>query len=142
MYLNTHHPRSFAVPSAPSYGMCRILVAQCVETSKFTFAFCFNIRSAGQRQMKNAWTILPSGTFTDGGHNSIYILDVMTWPEEEQFLPHSVSPNDPSFFLFATSNNYYVHQYKDNKLFNAGTTLEDVYWGASQAQTLQTAIVL
>jgi hypothetical protein len=63
-------------------------------------------------------------------HLDLYpVLDDVTWPEEEPYLPQMVAAHDACFFLLATPENYYIYQYADNDLFNAGSTLEDVYWG-------------
>jgi hypothetical protein len=59
------------------------------------------------------------------------ILDSLTYVEELIHLPHGLRPTRPTFFLFATSECYYVYNFSDGSEFmcRAGLTLEGVYTG-------------
>ena len=57
------------------------------------------------------------------------ILDDMTWPEEIDRFPSGYGAGGPGYLLLANSTAFYFYYYDTEELLNAGTTLEQVYWG-------------
>ncbi len=57
------------------------------------------------------------------------ILDDMTWPEEVGLFPSGYGVGGPGYLLLANSKAFYFYYYDTEELLNAGTTLEEVYWG-------------
>jgi hypothetical protein len=57
------------------------------------------------------------------------ILDSLTWQEDIENYPPGCLPIDPSFFLFASSQKYYVYHFDNDDMFCAGDSLLDVYEG-------------
>jgi hypothetical protein len=57
------------------------------------------------------------------------ILDTVAYPEDLVHYPHGLGPPEPSLFLFATSQCYYVFDLEEMGLCKAGESLEEVYMG-------------
>ena len=65
------------------------------------------------------------------------VLDSLIWPEEIAVYPLGYIPPPPSLFLLATSTKFYVYNYHEIAMLEAGCTLADViegmrregYWG-------------
>ena len=53
----------------------------------------------------------------------------MTWPEEVGLFPSGYGAGGPGYLLLANSKAFYFYYYDTEELLNAGTTLEEVYWG-------------
>lgn len=62
------------------------------------------------------------------------ILDSLVWPEELTRLPVGYCPIEPSFFLLATSEAYYIFDLEGSGLYCAGKDLEDVYLGLRECR--------
>jgi hypothetical protein len=60
------------------------------------------------------------------------ILDTLVWPEELKHYPIGQSPPDPTLFLLANFDSYYVFHLEDASLYNAGKTLADLYVGLKE----------
>lgn len=57
------------------------------------------------------------------------VLDSLVWPEELTRFPSGCTPREPSFFLLADSESFYLFILEGRGLYNAGKSLEQVYIG-------------
>jgi len=62
------------------------------------------------------------------------ILDSLVWPEEVTRLPVGYCPIEPSFFLLATPEAYYIFDLDGSGLYCAGKDLEEVYLGLRECR--------
>jgi hypothetical protein len=60
------------------------------------------------------------------------ILDSLAFPEDLAHYPDGRRPPEPSLFLFATMQYYYVYDFEEGGLSRAGETLEEVYTGLKE----------
>jgi hypothetical protein len=61
------------------------------------------------------------------------ILDAVIWPEDAVFLPTTYDPNGPDFLLLVSkARTYYIYNFWDSKLMEAGRNLEEVYNGMKE----------
>ena len=64
------------------------------------------------------------------------ILDSLVWPEEVPQLPNGFVPQEPSMFLLADRELFYVFILEGLGLFRAGRSLEEVYSGLKESRFL------
>jgi hypothetical protein len=57
------------------------------------------------------------------------ILDSLVWAEDLEQYPKGLSPQEPSFFLLANRESFYVFILDELTLCHSGKTLADVYYG-------------
>jgi hypothetical protein len=78
--------------------------------------------------MRDPWVQYLQALF---GHlrSLVPILDSLVWPEELTHFPIGYSPIEPSFFLLATPQSYYIFDFEGLGLYCAGQSLEEVYLG-------------
>ena len=69
-----------------------------------------------------------------GRDDLVPILDSLVWPEEIARFPHGCYPYEPSFFLLAAPETYYVFILEGLGLYKAGNSLEEVYTGLKQCR--------
>jgi hypothetical protein len=60
------------------------------------------------------------------------ILDCLIWPEEIELYPFYAMPAYPTLFLLATKTKFYVYDFRDDEIYEAGDTLADVIEGISK----------
>lgn len=79
-------------------------------------------------QSQNAWMRYLQ---TEYAHleNLQPILDSFTWPEELVAYPDDVDPPRPSLFLLATSGSFYVYDFENQRMYRAGISTKEVYFG-------------
>jgi len=85
------------------------------------------------------WSATPSAHFDDGCFKFIRycypnlqldpILDDITFPEEVAWMPCKRHITEPFFLLLASPTHYYVYAAFDYSMYEAGTTLKEVYEG-------------
>jgi hypothetical protein len=83
--------------------------------------------------MSDSWVLYLQTLFRhlDG---LVPILDSLVWPEEVSRLPVGYCPIEPSFFLLATREAYYMFDLEGSGLYCAGKDLEEVYLGLRECR--------
>jgi hypothetical protein len=83
--------------------------------------------------MRDPWVQFIQALF---GHlpGLVPILDSLVWPEELTQFPNGYGPIEPSFFLLATPDAYYVFDFEGLGLYCAGQSLEEVYLGLKECR--------
>ena len=83
--------------------------------------------------MRDPWVQYLQALF---GHirGLVPILDSLVWPEELTHFPLGYSPIEPSLFLLATPESYYVFDLDGLGLYCAGQSLEEVYLGLRECR--------
>ena len=96
------------------------------EWLRLILTHCSGWSAMGPSHIKDPWVQYIQALFSHLP-GLVPILDSLVWPEELDQLPVRYSLIQPSFFLLATPEAYYVFDLEGSGLYCAGQSLEEVY---------------
>ena len=131
--VNTHLKSDFADALRNIKDTGRELTAADEEWLRLILTHWSGWSATDSMHMRDPWVRYLQALF---GHlrGLVPILDSLVWPEELAHFPVSYTPIEPSLFLLATPEAYYVFDLDGLGLYCAGNSLEEVYFGLRESR--------
>jgi hypothetical protein len=131
--VNTHFKSDFADAVHNIKCTGRKLTAADEQWLRLILTHWSGWSATDSMHMRDPWVQYLQALF---GHlrGLVPILDSLVWPEELAQFPIGYNPIEPSFFLLATPEAYYVFDLDGLGLYCAGNSLEEVYFGLRESR--------